>query len=229
MENKANRILPQNNYRAWEEFEIVRQKALREEQEKRCAEIVLQQIQKIPSRYRGMDVDDFKVRHAEQAHVKSVVERYLSTFTDRLNEGTNLIFLGNPGTGKTMLSLILYQALVQKGFSVCYEPSLQFLRLCRDKNFESYSAFESLLTHYQRMQLLIIDEVSEGQVRGGVLTDWELMMLFTMINARYQQTLCTLVISNRSKKIFTERLGERLTGRLMQNGIELAFNWNSYR
>ena len=65
--------------------------------------------------------------------------------------------------------------------------------------------------------------------KDGQLAGWEKQMLFTLIDMRYLEKLCTTVISNRSKEEIIERIGERTTDRLSENGITLAFTWESYR
>ncbi len=213
-----------------EPYELLRLKGIRQEAEKRSQECIQAFLEEVPSLFRGKTFDDFKVDYPEQKRVKELTERYVATFADRLKEGANLLFEGRSGTGKTLLSLIIYQVLAQAGFTVSYKPSLQFLRIFREKNFESQAAFESLLASYKRIQFLIIDEATESLVTGGPLSNWEKEMFFSLINARYQEgNLCTLLISNRSRAGLIDRLGERIVGRLMQNSITLAFNWNSYR
>jgi DNA replication protein DnaC len=129
-----------------------------------------------------------------------------------------------------MLSLVLYQMLAKRGIRVSYEPSLRFLRLLQEKNFESHAAFENSLHYYRHLPFLVIDEVTEGFAgKGGTLSEWEKQMLFTLVEVRYQANLCTLMISNRTKEECMARLGEAIMDRMIQRNLVLAFNWRSYR
>jgi len=211
------------------DYEAIREEATRREHEKRQAEKLEQVLQFIPLRFRGKALADFREDYSSQSHIKRIVERYIATFPERLALGNCLVFHGKPGTGKTMLSLLMYEALARASFTVGYESSLQFLRRFREKEFESDAAFSSLLDSYLRKSLLIIDEVTEGVGKSNFPADWERKLLFTLVNSRYEKNLCTIVISNRSKEEMIERLGEPIVDRLSENGVFLAFNWNSYR
>jgi DNA replication protein DnaC len=186
-------------------------------------------IEKLPPIFRDKTFDDFNVDYPEQMAIKSIAMRYAHTFQERQQSGTNLLFCGSPGTGKTLLALILYQALVRDGFRVHYEPTLQFLRVLQEKNLQSAKEFSNQLNFYKHAQLLIIDEATCGRVKGGELLAWEKETLFALMNMRYSQGLCTLFISNKDKMDFAHLLSERIAGRVMQSSITLAFNWPSYR
>ena len=211
------------------DYEAIREEAIRHEYEKRQAEKLEQMLQFIPLRFKGKILADFREDYSSQAHIKRIIERYIATFPERLAIGNCLVFHGKPGTGKTMLSLLVYEALARASFTVGYESSLQFLRRFREKEFESDAAFNGLLESYLRKSLLIIDEVTEGVGKNNFPADWERKLLFTLVNTRYEKNLCTIVISNRSKDEMVERLGEPIIDRLSENGLFLAFNWNSYR
>lgn len=199
------------------------------EAEKRRLAIINDAMSTIPLRYKHKKWADFQVENDGQQRIKTIMERYAQSFKNRLKDGNNVLFMGNPGTGKTLLSLILYHQLIQAGFRCAYEYSLDFLRSLQEKKFLSSGAFLSSMHFYQQMDFLIIDEVTEGSGKGGSLTDWEKELLFKLINMRYQQKCCTLVISNRSKEDVRIRLGESTHDRLSDNGIALVFNWKSYR
>jgi len=211
-------------------YDVMRQEGILEIEEKRHQDRMEKFLKSVPSLFLGKSFDDFRVDYPEQDRVKKIAQRYADSFKERLENGNNLLFLGNPGTGKTLLSLILYQTLAKSGFIVHYEPSLHFLRLFRDKSFESHQAFEKILDYYTRMEFLIIDEATESRVTGNDLCHWEKENLFSLVNSRYQQSkLCTLFISNLSEKEVEKKIGERIMGRLMQDSISLSFNWQSYR
>lgn len=211
------------------DFETMRADSIRQIEEKRRRDRIDEFIKKIPPRFQEKTFRDYTVDHIEQSKVKQAFEKYFQTFSDRLKEGTCLILVGKPGTGKSLLSFILYRALAEAGFFVAYEPSLNFLNLLQEKKFESYGAFQSMLEAYKRISLLIIDEVTEGAGKSGYLAEWERQMLFNVIDTRYQNKLCTIVISNRNKADLIDRLGVPIVDRLSEKGMTLAFTWKSYR
>lgn len=201
----------------------------RMEEEKRQASRIDAAIANLPPRFRGKTFVDFKVDFVAQEPIKRTAECYIATFSKRLQEASCLTFIGKPGTGKTLLALIMYQALVKSGFVVEYQPTLNFLRLLQEKQYESHAAFENLLSHYKKLPFLIIDEVTEGCGKSAMPADWERHMLRMLIDVRYQAERCTLVISNRNKTELIERLGEPTMDRLSENGATLVFTWPSYR
>lgn len=186
-------------------------------------------IRKIPIRYRNLALADYRCDYEEQRPIKGIIHRYLDSFHERLLSGNSLIFCGRPGTGKTMLAMIIYAELVKRRYQVKYESSLNFLRELKEKEFESIQGYERLLQLYSEFSLLIIDEVTEGVGKGSTLSDWERQQLFKLINRRYEKKLPSLVITNRTKAELSMILGEALLGRLSEDGIYLAFNWPSYR
>jgi DNA replication protein DnaC len=183
-----------------------------------------------PVRFAGKSFADFRIDYPPaQKEVKGIIEKYAATFPDRLADGTSLIFSGKTGTGKTLLGLILFQFLIKKGFRAEYQPSLNFLRLLHEKQFESYHAFQQELQFYKELPFLIIDEVTEGCGKGAYPSDWERHLFRVLIDVRYQANRPTLIITNRTKQELIDRLGEPAIDRLLENGIALAFNWKSYR
>ncbi len=212
------------------QHELIRSDSIKREEEKLHHERFKFFLQSVPPIFRENTFDHFNTDYPEQRNIKNIAHRFVDTATARLEAGTNLILHGRSGTGKTMLSLIMCQGLAKVRYDVRYESSLQFLRLFRDKNFESHAAFDNILNYYTKIQFLVIDEVTESRVTGNHLSNWEKEMLFTLIDARYQQQKrCTFIISNQTKEKLIERLGDRIFGRLSQHSILLAFNWNSYR
>ncbi|MBV9576354.1 MAG: ATP-binding protein [Gammaproteobacteria bacterium] len=199
----------------------------REEKEK--LQKIEQSLQQVPLMYRGKNFADFNIDYTEQMKVKAIALRYVETFATRLQNGNAILFSGSPGTGKTLLALIIHQALSKAGHYVHYEPGLQFLRTLQEKNMESTTAFSKLSHFYQSMDLLIIDEAAQGRVKGSELLDWEKEMLFTIANVRNQAKLPTLLITNLNKENFYDALSLRIAERFMQQAITLAFNWKSYR
>lgn len=219
----------QDRNKILQELEAYSQASAIDEAEKRRVAVIHDAIQKIPLRYQHKQWTDFTVGNEDQKKIKTIMERYAATFKDRLLQGNNVIFTGKPGTGKTLLSLIVYQQLVKAGFSCAYEPSLDFLRTLQEKKFTAPGVFNNAMASYQSISFLIIDEITEGGGKNRSLTDWETELLFKLINLRYQQQRCTLVISNRNREDLRKCLGEAIYDRLSDKGIPLVFNWKSYR
>jgi DNA replication protein DnaC len=212
-----------------DEFEEIRRLSVIEAEKKRKDEEINANLQKIPARFRNKSFVDYEAESLGQQKCKNLIERYVNTFEDRLKSGTSLVFMGNPGTGKTLLSLIMFRSLLKSGFLVHYESSLEFIKNLLEVKFKSQSEFIRRMDLFKRPQLLIIDEATESINKNGVPSDIDKQILFQIINHRYADNLCTLIITNRDLPDLKFRLGEPLVDRLSEKGVFIAFNWESYR
>lgn len=211
------------------EFEVMHEDVRKKEAEKRLQEQVESMIRLVPLRFRGKSFDDYATHHQEQIRIKNIACRYVDTFGERLKEGASMILTGKPGTGKSLLSLIMYQAIARKHFTVRYESSLDWLNNLIQHKYHSPSAFQNQVRIYETASFLILDEITESLSKDGSPTEVEKQMLFQIVNKRYENNLCTLVISNRDIETLAKRVGHPTVDRLSENGIALAFEWDSYR
>lgn len=212
-----------------QQTDLERQTTIKRNKEAEILARTQNQLNAIPERFKDKLFNDYDAQDREKLKIKTIASRYVETFSDRLKDGTCMQLIGNPGTGKTMISLIMYQALIKSGYTAHYESSTHFLKKIQDSFFESYVKFQREINRYQSAQLLIIDEVTEGSGKQGYLAEWERKLLFTIINQRYENKRCTMVISNRDQHELIDRLGVATVERLSQKGIVLAFCWASYR
>ena len=74
-----------------------------------------------------------------------------------LDDATNLLFIGPPGVGKTMLSIGLGWAAVDAGYKVHYTTAADLAARCHKAALEGRLA--STMTFYASPRLLIIDEL----------------------------------------------------------------------
>ncbi|MCY1304739.1 DNA replication protein DnaC [compost metagenome] len=90
---------------------------------------------------------------------------------------------------------------------------------------ESSQSEREALELFRTPDLLILDEV--GASYG---TDFERMLMFEVINARYEDLKPTLVISNLSAPDLAAALGDRTVDRLREaGGVVVKFDWESAR
>jgi len=158
-----------------------------------------------------------------------MAERFAKTFFERKKEGTPVKFVGKPGTGKTLLAFIIYQELVKAGYSVKYESSIEFIKDLLEMKFTAQREFTSHFKKFSQYDLLIIDEATESINKDGAPSEIEKQVLLKLINERYANQSCTLIITNRDNDELINRLGSPIVRRLTENGISLAFTWDVYR
>lgn len=82
-----------------------------------------------------------------------------------------------------------------------------------------------MISYFTKPDLLIIDEIG---VQFG--SDAEKLIMFEIINTRYERMKPTILISNQSKEELAAFIGERVIDRMNDGGgCTLAFTWDSYR
>ncbi|MEK9498226.1 ATP-binding protein [Photorhabdus sp. P32] len=129
---------------------------------------------------------------------------------------------GRLGTGKTHLAVATCREIVtQNGISAFITTASRIIRAFRRSwsNDADTNEFETL-RFYSELDLLIIDEIG---VQYG--TESERNILFEVINNRYEDLLPTILISNLPMNDLPVFLGDRV----LQGGVVLAFDWDSYR
>lgn len=179
----------------------------------------------IPARYRGRTLEGYVVSNGGQRAALEASREYLQTICENDDSGANLLFYGTSGTGKTHLAIGIAQALIEHGGSALYTRAFRIAQRIketygRQSDRNEREVYESFATP----DLLVIDEV--GRQFG---TDAEKLMLFEVINSRYEALKATIVISNLSGEALMDYLGEAAMDRLREGGRSVLFDWTSYR
>ena len=165
----------------------------------------------IPKRFRGVSFDRPPVPDLDSTVVNEV-KRYVADLESRLNEGRGLWFMGDVGTGKTTLAMIVSKAALEQGFSVgiySLPRLLAEIRKTYDQTAEStyFNFFKQLV----KVDLLHIDDV--GAERQ---TDWVLEQLYALINERYEQEKAVMITTNLGPDELCTQVGERTVSRLVE-------------
>lgn len=179
----------------------------------------------IPLRFRGRSFDNFKAENKGQFTALNIAKEYAEEFKERFADGSTLVFSGLPGTGKSHLAIAICQHIMNHGFTAMYINALDAIRLVRStwsRNSERSEA--EVMSMLASVDLLAIDEVG---VQYG--TEGEKVILFDIINRRYQDQMPTVLMTNQGVDGFKEYLGERAFDRLREAGRWVAFDWESHR
>lgn len=133
-----------------------------------------------------------------------VLQDYIHNF-DSIS--TNLLFYGNPGSGKTYLSYCISKAILDKGFLVVYKTSDELIKNLRDVRFNNNTNLESLLLD---CDLLIIDDLGAEHLNEFSITE-----LFNIINKRILTKKKMLISTNLTLPGITKQYSERIASRLI--------------
>jgi DNA replication protein DnaC len=180
----------------------------------------------IPKRFADASLKSYVVETPAQKAALDVCADYAASWETVRETGKNLILCGKPGTGKTHLAVSIARQIARMGalpfFARTYE-AVQFVR-------ESYRPGSRLseresIAKFVEPDLLILDEVG---IQGG--GDNEQMILFAILNGRYDACKPTIVISNESLEGIEKYLTPRVVDRLREGGGRVhVFDWDSYR
>lgn len=183
-------------------------------------------LSNLPPRFCGKTFAEFAAETPSQKLALDVAQSYAKAFPSMRENGTCLAFCGTAGTGKTHLAAAIADEVIRAGYWVRFTSVMRAVRSIKETyRKDSEESEREALREFTQGDLLILDEVG---VQFG--SDTEKLILFEIINTRYEHVRPTIVISNLAKAGLEEFLGERAFDRLRENNGKLVvFDWPSYR
>lgn len=215
--------------------EEIRELEWKERQQELVQEAIQRRFKRagVPKRYRGKTIEGYEAKTPLQTKAKNVCERYIGSFDEALATGRSLVLTGKTGTGKTHLANAIANQVIESGREVLYITVRELVGQVKETWRKSAEQTErTVIKNFVDVDLLLLDEV-------GVQfdTDAERMIMFDVINGRYENVKPTIVISNlaidsKDEKEQTIRkvLGDRVLDRLREGGgTQISFDWESHR
>ena len=158
---------------------------------------------RLPKRYSGVSFDRAPVPGLPEP-VVAAVRRYTRNVDARLDEGRGLWLVGDVGTGKTTLAMIVSKAALEAGRSVAIYSLPRLLNLIQDE-VGSENSLLSLLDRLSSVDLLHIDDLG-----AQYTTPWRLEQLYSIVDARYQAGRAIVATTNLTPEALSEQMGRRV-------------------
>jgi DNA replication protein DnaC len=158
----------------------------------------------IPPRYRGVSFDRPPVTELPDMAVQEV-RRFVRNLDTNLDSGKGIWFMGDVGTGKTTLAMLVSKSALDQGRSVAIYSMPKLLARIRrtyegEPGDDTYSKFFERLTS---VDLLHLDDL--GAERQ---TEWVLEQLYSIVNERYEAERSITFTTNVSQGGMEQRLAE---------------------
>lgn len=171
----------------------------------------------IPPRYRGVGFDrpplSDLARAPASAPVVEEVRAFVSELDERLAEGRGLWLMGDVGTGKTALAMLVSKAAVEAGRSVAIYSLPRLLARIR-RTYDAEAGEDSYLDFFRR--LTSVDLLHVDDLGAEKRSDWVLEQLYAIVDERYQTQRSIVVTTNLEVDRLEEQIGPRTVSRLAE-------------
>lgn len=184
---------------------------------------------RIPKRYEHCTLESFDTFDEENlAFVKGVAEAFVHDYP---LDKRGLLLVGDCGRGKTHLSVaIMRELIVQKSIACVFYDYRELLKEIQNSYNPSVAITElEVLRPVFRAEVLVLDDL--GAVRP---TDWVWDAVSLILNARYNESLCTIITTNypdareagdeppEQRAARRDTLGDRITERMRSRLHEMC-------
>ncbi len=193
------------------------------EEEKEAQERILKEQELLDEAFKSSRMSlRFKQRIFENFVPESDTQKAYEIASEFLPNGNGLLFLGDCGVGKTHLAAAIANRQIGKMptlFISCPDFLFELREEISKKGKPSH-----LFDLARRVQLLILDDIGAEKS-----SEWVQETLFVLINYRYEHMLPTIFTSNCSLKELEEKVGKRITSRMIEMCRCIRMNGEDWR
>ena len=166
----------------------------------------------IPRKYRGVSFDRAPVTSLSPDVVRPV-RAFVRDIEANLAAGRGLWFMGDVGTGKTTLAMLVSKAVIDAGRAVAIYSVPHLLAEIRD-TYDRDPGERSYMDFFNR--LVAVDLLHLEDLGTEKRTDWVLEQLYSLINERYEQQRSIMVTTNLSVPDLEDQIGARTVSRIVE-------------
>lgn len=135
----------------------------------------------------------FDMDNGSSQNARTISEWYIENFSELKAQGKGLMFMGNPGTGKTFYACCIANALIERGIAVWVTTMQPLLRKAGD-----FNRADEIFRKIQTVDLLILDDFGAMQHSSRNLD-----LLFEVIDTRARSGLPLIITTNLSPAEFS--------------------------
>jgi DNA replication protein DnaC len=167
----------------------------------------------IPRKYRGVSFDRAPVTELSPNVVRPV-QAFCRNIDENIRIGRGLWFMGDVGTGKTTLAMLVSKEAIKRGHTVAIYSVPRLLAEIRD-TYDTGAGDRShadLFAHLVAVDVLHLDDLGAEKQ-----TEWVLEQLYSLVNERYEQERSIVVTTNLIETASLEQqIGRRTVSRLTE-------------
>ena len=166
----------------------------------------------IPAKYRGLGFERPPITELD-ATVVGVVREYVERLDENLREGRGLWLMGDVGTGKTSLAMLVSKAALEHGRSVAIYSLPRLLARIR-RTYDAEAGEQSYLEFFER--LTAVDVLHVDDLGAEKRSDWVLEQLYALVDERYESQRSIVVTTNLDQASLEDQIGARTVSRLVE-------------
>jgi DNA replication protein DnaC len=171
----------------------------------------------IPRKYRGVSFDRPPVsdmaRDPARAPVYGAVKEFAKQIAERLDAGDGMWLMGDVGTGKTTLAMLVSKAAAEAERTVAIYSLPHLLARIR-RTYDTEAGEQSYLEFFER--LTAVDLLHVDDLGAEKRSDWVLEQLYAIVNERYEAQRSMVVTTNLDQAALEEQIGPRTVSRLVE-------------
>lgn len=141
---------------------------------------------------------DYKANNAVATAFTTALSYCKSFNSIKQNRRNSILLMGQPGSGKTHLSIAIANKLIESHISVIYMQYRDIITILKQTISNDPETYQKEINKYKNANVLLIDDLFKGNI-----TKSDINIMFEIVNFRYLKKLPTITST---EKTFEELL-----------------------